>query len=37
VSELPETLRVALRVARELERLNVPYVIGGSVATLLHG
>jgi hypothetical protein len=37
VNELSEPLRVALRVARELERLGVPYVIGGSVATLLHG
>jgi hypothetical protein len=32
-----ETLRVALTVARILERLGVPYLVGGSLASSLHG
>lgn len=34
---LPETLQVALRVARVLEDLRVPYLVGGSLASSLHG
>ncbi len=32
-----EPVQVALRVVRELERLGVDYLIGGSVASMLHG
>lgn len=32
-----ETLRAALKVARALEALDVPYLVGGSLASSLHG
>lgn len=34
---LAETLQVTLKVARILERLAIPYLVGGSVASSLHG
>lgn len=33
----PDPLRVVLRVAQALERLGVPYALGGSLASSLHG
>lgn len=32
-----ETLRVALEVARALDRLAIPYLVGGSLASSFHG
>lgn len=32
-----ETLRAALKVARALEALDVPYLVGGSLASSVHG
>ena len=32
-----EALVVAIRLARELERAGIPYLLGGSVASMLHG
>lgn len=32
-----ETLRVALQVARALESLSIPYLVGGSLASSVHG
>lgn len=32
-----DPLRVAAQVARVLERLGIPYLVGGSVASTLHG
>ncbi len=34
---LPETLAVTLLVIGAFEELNVPYLIGGSLASALHG
>ncbi len=35
--ELPVAIRITLIVTGELERLGVPYVVGGSLASSLHG
>jgi hypothetical protein len=32
-----EPLSVALAIGRELDRLGIPYLVGGSVASMLHG
>jgi len=34
---LPDAIRVSLIVTRILEELGVPYLIGGSVASIIHG
>ena len=34
---LPDAIRVSLRVTQILEELGVPYLIGGSVASIIHG
>ena len=34
---VPEPLRVTLAVARALERLGIPYFVGGSLASSAHG
>jgi hypothetical protein len=35
--ELPDTIRVTLEVARVLEELRIPYLVGGSVASSIYG
>jgi len=35
--ELPDTIRVTIEVTRVLEELGIPYLIGGSVASSIHG
>jgi hypothetical protein len=35
--ELPDTIRITLAVARVLEDLQVPYLVGGSIASSVHG
>lgn len=32
-----ETLAITVRTAKELERLEIPYLLGGSLASMLHG
>jgi hypothetical protein len=32
-----ETLAITVRTAKELERLGIPYLLGGSLASMLHG
>ena len=34
---IPEPLRVTLAVARALERMGIPYFVGGSLASSVHG
>jgi hypothetical protein len=34
---IPEPLRVTLAVARALERMGIPYFVGGSLASSAHG
>jgi hypothetical protein len=34
---IPEPLRVTLAVARALERMEIPYFVGGSLASSVHG
>ena len=34
---LPDAIRVSLVVTRTLEELGIPYLIGGSVASIIHG
>jgi hypothetical protein len=36
-NQLPDAIRVSLIVTRILEELGVPYLIGGSVASIIHG
>jgi hypothetical protein len=35
--ELPDAIRVTFEVARALEDLQVPYLVGGSIASSVHG
>jgi hypothetical protein len=35
--ELPDAIRVTFEVARALEELQVPYLVGGSIASSVHG
>jgi hypothetical protein len=34
---IPEPLRVTLAVAKALERMGIPYFVGGSLASSAHG
>jgi hypothetical protein len=34
---MPDAIRVSLIVTRILEELGIPYLIGGSVASIIHG
>jgi len=34
---LPDAIRVSLIVTQTLEELGIPYLIGGSVASIIHG
>ncbi len=34
---LPDAIRISLAVTRTLEELGIPYLIGGSVASIIHG
>ncbi|MCI0664436.1 MAG: hypothetical protein L0220_25535 [Acidobacteria bacterium] len=34
---LPDAIRISLTVTRTLEEIGVPYLIGGSVASIIHG
>lgn len=35
--ELPDTIRITTEVAQVLEALEVPYLVGGSIASSIHG
>jgi len=37
INPMPDAIRVSLIVTRILEELGVPYLIGGSVASIIHG
>src|ERR1700710_821867 len=35
--ELPDVIRIAMEVARVLEDLQIPYLVGGSIVSSLYG
>ncbi|MFN0108360.1 MAG: hypothetical protein ACKVZH_05850 [Blastocatellia bacterium] len=37
LNQMPETIRITLQVTGLLEKLGTPYLIGGSVASIVHG